>query len=84
MLLPASDPAWRCLYPPNGHDCRCRVDSVTVKQANYLLSVLKRIKLAVPGRIEEHVSPGFDAPPSSRAEDLQRFLDKKLRELSAA
>lgn len=83
LLLPASDPAWRYLYPPNGHGCRCRVDSVTVKQANYLLGVSKRIKLAVPGRVEEHASPGFDAPPSARAQDLQRFLDKKLRELSA-
>lgn len=24
-VLPADDPAWRSLYPPNGYRCRCRV-----------------------------------------------------------
>lgn len=82
LMLPADDPAWRSLYPPNGYGCRCRVDSLTVNQASYLQGVSKRIKLRAPERMAEHVGPGFDAPPNTQAETLQQFLDNKLRALS--
>ncbi|RGE46655.1 hypothetical protein DZC30_02445 [Comamonas testosteroni] len=83
LMLPASDPIWKVIYPPNGHGCRCRVDSLTIKQATYLQGASKRIKLVAPGNVEVLVTPGFNAPPSARARDLQQFLDKRMRELSA-
>lgn len=83
LMLPASDPIWKVIYPPNGFGCRCRVDALTVKQATYLLGASKRIKVTVPGNVDVLVTPGFDVPPSARASDLQQFLDKRLRELSA-
>lgn len=29
VTLPADHPRWQEIYPPNGHRCRCRVDSLT-------------------------------------------------------
>jgi len=84
LMLPADDPAWRTLYPPNGFGCRCRVDSLTAPQAAYLQKASKRIKLRAPENLAVHVSPGFDAPPTTRAEALQQYLDNKLRALSEA
>ena len=31
--LPAGDPAWDAIYPPNGFNCRCRVRAITDRQA---------------------------------------------------
>ncbi len=84
LMLPTDDPAWRQIYPPNGHGCRCRVDSLTVRQAAYLQSVSSRIQRIAPADISAHVSSGFDVTPSARAPALRQYLDNKLRELTTA
>ena len=33
FMAPADDPVWKRIYPPNGHNCRCTVVSLTEKQA---------------------------------------------------
>lgn len=82
LMLPANDPAWRKIYPPNGHGCRCRVDSLTVRQAAYLQSVSKRIKRIAPDDLAAHTSTGFDMAPTARSTQLQQYLDARMRELS--
>lgn len=82
LMLPASDPAWRKIYPPNGHGCRCRVDSLTVRQAAYLQSVSKSIKRTAPDDLAAHTSSGFDMTPTARSAQLQQYLDARMRELS--
>ena len=33
FMAPVDDPVWKRIYPPNGHNCRCTVVSLTEKQA---------------------------------------------------
>ena len=32
LVLPADDPAWNVVYPPNGFNCRCRVRSLSERR----------------------------------------------------
>lgn len=84
LMLPANDPAWSKLYPPNGHGCRCRVDALTVKQAAYLQVASKRVQRVAPVDLSAHTSPGFDMTPSARAPQLQQYLDERMRKLSSS
>ena len=32
LVMPADDPAWEAIYPPNGFNCRCRVRAITERE----------------------------------------------------
>lgn len=32
LVMPANDPAWQAIYPPNGFNCRCRVRAITARE----------------------------------------------------
>lgn len=82
LLLPASDAAWDTLYPPNGHGCRCRVDSLTPAQAEQLQRTSKRVHQSAPADMSRHVADEFTTTPSSRAALLAESLGERMRQLS--
>ena len=42
LVMPADDPAWNAIYPPNGFNCRCRVRAITAREVARLgLSVVR-------------------------------------------
>ena len=45
LVMPADDPAWEAIYPPNGFNCRCRVRAITERE-------VKRRGLKVAGSAE--------------------------------
>lgn len=36
LVMPADDPAWGAMYPPNGFNCRCRVRAITQREVDRL------------------------------------------------
>lgn len=60
-VLPASDPFWDEMYPPNGFNCRCRVRAYNLQQVRQLgLTIIK----ILPSHIRNiSADEGFDHSP---------------------
>lgn len=84
MVLPADDPVWQEIYPPNGWGCNCRV--VALSDAD-----LRRLGKAGPDAPpsaelrRRAIDRGWDyAPGASVAERTRREVERKASALPAA
>jgi SPP1 gp7 family putative phage head morphogenesis protein len=93
VLFEKGDPLALRIFPPNGHNCRCRMKAVSRKQAEGLMAAgqatdkMPRLKSvtyidkATGKRIRtlEGVDPGWDGPPSDRTGDATKLLERQLQ-----
>lgn len=69
-VLPADDPAWKLIYPPNGWGCSCVVEAVSERQLKKMGGLGKN-KLEVkygPDGLPAGVEPGWDYQPGATAD----------------
>lgn len=93
IVLPKSDKFWTTHYPPNGHNCRCRVDALTRAEFEALIESGERIKTKAPrerrvsyiDRITgektttpESVDPGWEGNPAADPSRLARLLERAI------
>lgn len=72
-LLPADDPFWRRMFPPNGYGCKCNVRQVTAREAERLGGV-RRPPEGIEPDPQWSGNPGLDRQPALR-EILQAKID---------
>jgi SPP1 gp7 family putative phage head morphogenesis protein len=77
FIAPIDDPAWRTIYPPNGHNCRCTAISLTEKQA--IARGWKGTPKDLPP--EAGADEGWDYNPASTYPDGMRGEDRALEQL---
>lgn len=96
-LLPKEHAFWQMYYPPNGHNCRCRVDSLTGAQAADLARRSPRIRTEPPEdrqvayidkvtgkRITqpESIDPGWAGRPDASASSSAKLLERSIVRLN--
>lgn len=98
LLLLKSDPLARQIFPPNGHNCRCRMRAVSRKEARALLAagratatkpdVVKKVyqdrRTGEAIETIEGVDPGWMGLPGSSPEAYAALLKRALARLDAS
>ncbi len=73
LIAAAGDPVWREWYPPNGHNCRCRVIALTRRRAERLASQTDQ-DLSQPARNRMPTVNGRPARPDEGWQELPRVF----------
>lgn len=96
IALPKSASFWKTHYPPNGHNCRCRVDALTRAQFEALIESGAPVRTKAPrerrvsyiDRITgertttpESVDPGFEGNPARDAGRVAQLLERAIERL---
>lgn len=69
-VLPADDPAWKLIYPPNGWGCSCIVEAISERQLNKMGGLAKnklQVKYGANG-LPPGVEAGWDYQPGATAD----------------
>lgn len=92
LLLEKKDPLAARIFPPNGHNCRCRMRAVSRKKAAELVAAgeatMKVPKLKTVAYIDrttgrkmrtlEGVDPGWEGAPNEKAEAYAQLLERQI------
>ncbi len=92
LLLEKKDELAARIFPPNGHNCRCRMRAVSRKTASERLAdgtaTMKKPKLKTVTYIDratgrkrrtlEGVDPGWEGAPNDKAEAIGQLLERQL------
>ena len=97
LLLDKRDPLAARIFPPNGHNCRCKMTAVSRKTADALLAkgeaTMRKPKVKEVSYIDaatgkrlktiEGVDPGWAGPPDDKAEAIAKLLERQIALLEA-
>lgn len=93
LLLKKDDPLAAQIFPPNGHNCRCKMTAVSRKTADGLLesgeATTKKPKAKYVTYVDkatgkrmrtlEGVDPGWQGAPNDSAESLAQLLERQIQ-----
>lgn len=97
LLLAKGDPLAKRIFPPNGHNCRCKMTAVSRDRAKALLAdgqaTLKKPELKTKTYVDkvtgkrirtlEGIDPGWEGTPDDRGAQLGKLLEEQLERIGA-
>lgn len=97
LLLPKDSELATRIFPPNGHNCRCRMKAVSRKTADELLAkgeatkkvpklITQRYVDKATGKTKrtlEGVDPGWEGAPNDKAEAIAKLLEEQIAMLDS-
>jgi len=92
LLLEKRDPLAARIFPPNGHNCRCRMTAVSRKRAEELMAkgeaTLKKPRIRAVEYVDgatgrrlktiEGVDPGWLGAPNDKSEAIAKLLERQI------